>query len=244
MSKKFSWLSLLLVGILLSVSGCGSASFQVGIEPAAEAESDLQDLPASAPEEGQAALVASSDEVVADVSEEADPPAEPAEPAVTGVEYDAEGGGVYTNAEYGFRFSFPTGWTLTETPGQEMPEESGFDQGPSIQLTKDDILLFIGYRHAGEQVIWWTGVGAFGDEIPLGPLTFLGQEVMQDALGIDGQVKFVSYSAVGGGQLGAGGLEFGIRLDDMSQVPFEELEIPSEIVAEAASILSSFELLP
>ena len=81
MSKKFSWLSLLLVGILLSVSGCGSASFQVGIEPAAETEGKLQDLPASAPEEGQAALVASSDEVVADVSEEADPPAEPAETA-------------------------------------------------------------------------------------------------------------------------------------------------------------------
>jgi hypothetical protein len=241
MMKKTVLSALLLAAVLLTVSACTSATIEVGVEPPAE-ENTIETLPTESIEDQTAGLLPASEEGDAD-----DLPAEDvsaADAPVDGVVFNDDGSSTYTNIEYGFRFSFPAGWSLTETPYEEMPEESGFDRGPSIQLTNSDILLFIGYRHAGEQAIWWTGVGAFGPEISRDTIVFLGQDVMQVAHGSDGQVKFVAFESADGGPISAGDLEFGIRMDDMSQAPFEELEIPQNTIDDAAAILTSFELLP
>lgn len=239
MSKKIVLSILLLSSTLLAVSGCGGAIVEVGVESSPEEKNDGASLPAEPVEDQTAGLLPAAEEN----AEEAPATAETDFP-VDGVVLNEDGSSTYTNTEYGFRFSFPAGWSLAETPAQDMPDEGGPDQGPSIQLTKSDILLFIGYRHAGEQVIWWTGVGAFGGEISRDALTFLGQDVIQVAHGYDTQVKFVAFESADSWTISADDLEFGIRMDDISQVPFEELEIPPEIVAEAGGILSSFELLP
>jgi hypothetical protein len=241
MMKKTILSALLLSAVLLTVSACTGATIEVGVEPSTE-ENTIETLPTESIEDQTAGLLPATeeggaDELPAEEASEADAP-------IDGVVFNDDGSSTYTNTEYGFRFSFPAGWSLAETPYEEMPEESGFDRGPSIQLTNGGVLLFIGYRHAGEQAIWWTGVGAFGPEISRDAIAFLGQDVMQIAHGSDGQVKFVAFESADGGTISAGDLEFGIRMDDMSQVPFDALEIPPNNIQEAATILSSFELLP
>ena len=243
MSKKIVLMGLLLLLVLVAISGCSSGIIEVGVEPAIEKPSEAKLLPEESalgdnaiPEE--AVEPAPADGPAQDASiAEADAP-------VDGIVYNDDGSSTYTNTEYGFRFTYPAGWSLAETPYEEMPEESGFDRGPSIQLTKDEILLFIGYRHAGDNAIWWTGVGAFGPEMSRETIGFLGQDIIQMAHGYDGKVKFVGYEAASGGQISADGLEFGIRMDDMQQALVDDLEIPSDILTEADAILTSFELLP
>jgi hypothetical protein len=216
---------------------------EVGIEPAIEKTSEAELLP-DEPASGDNAMPGEAVETAS-----VDVPAQDASTAETGeltdgVVYNDDGSSTYTNTEYGFRFTYPAGWSLAETPYEIMPEESGFDRGASIQLTNGDILLFVGYRHAGDQAIWWTGVGAFGPEMSRDTINFLGQDLIQAAHGYDGQVKFVDYQAAAGEPISADGLEFGIRMDDMSGRSVDEMEIPSEIIDEAAAILTSFELLP
>lgn len=242
MSKKVVLSGILLTLILLTVSGCTGTIMEVGVESPSQEEADVKPLSGERVEDQTAGLLPSIDEEAEAEAPQEVSPAEVDTP-VDGVVLNADGSSTYTNTEYGFRFTYPAGWSLAETPYEEMPEESGFDRGPSIQLTNGDILLFIGYRHAGEQAIWWTGVGAFGPEMSRDTINFLGQDLIQAAHGYDGQVKFVDYQAAAGGPISADGLEFGIRMDDMSQAPVDDLEIPPNIIEEASGILGSFELL-
>ncbi len=150
-----------------------------------------------------------------------------------------EGWAFYTNVEYGFSFHFPPDWTLREAPEKDSTAEGGLHYGRAIQLEKQGILLYIGYRRASEDYfLGGTGTPA-GDPEPRGIALFLGQGVEKTALVFEDKVKNVTYTPAT-----VNDLTFVIRLDDMDFADFHEVDIPEAVQWEADKILGSFQSIP
>jgi putative hemolysin len=147
-----------------------------------------------------------------------------------------EGWGTYTNDDYGFTFRYPPAWILEEEPERDETSQGGRHYGPALKLTRDTAMLFIGYKYASQDYIWWTGVGAWGDAEDQGMVAFLGQMLEKTAMVFEGKVNYVGY-----GMAEAGDLAFGIRLDDISGGAPDEVEIPEDVQHEVDQILGSFE---
>jgi len=231
---KFSSLFSILLLLSLSLSACGGIS--LGIENPTEITT-LEGTPAGVgvkeevTPEGQGGqeepLPSPSQGEGSEIQETATP--EPTPPSY-------EGWQQYANTDYGFAFYYPLGWTLEEVAEKNMGEGLTM-MGASVQLQKDGLLLFIGYKKADEDRIFWTGMPA-GDFELLDPLTFLGQSTQKNALVLDGKVKAVSYTFTT-----VNDLTFAIRLDDRSGIDYAAVDLPFDLQQEADQILSSFSLI-
>jgi hypothetical protein len=150
---------------------------------------------------------------------------------------------VYINEEYGFGFTFPGTWSLEK-----------IDHG--VVLEKATYRLAIHFRREDEDVPHYfgrTGFGA-GNLIDTGKINFFGRVFPNKE---DGQVagKFISVNkllyegkakAVIYGEyslIEVNELLFMIILEDL-ETDYIALDIPEEIIAEANSIVESFQLIP
>ncbi|MEJ2750742.1 MAG: hypothetical protein P8183_22970 [Anaerolineae bacterium] len=143
----------------------------------------------------------------------------------------SSGGGpnlTYANSDYGFSFTYPTAWTLSEEPH-------------FITLSQGDVKFIIGYRRNDENVILGPGGVAAGDLETAGVVNFAGQEVERVALVYEGKVKAVYYGYPGQ-YVPADSLEFFLNLADFSQVDYNEVELAANLQAEVDAIVSSFSL--
>ena len=142
----------------------------------------------------------------------------------------------YTNTEYGFSFKYPPDWYLDP----EVPA-SGEGELPlmkSINLSKGDLWLQIGYKYASEEGVMGSGVSA-GDLVPRAPTSFLGQQIQKSWLVYNDGVKNILYDMTT-----VSDLSFAGSLSLTSGVDYETAVIAPESEFEVDLILSTFELIP
>jgi hypothetical protein len=108
-------------------------------------------------------------------------------------------------------------------------------------FSNDSIRLQIVYRRSGEQVALWTRTGLpAGDFVVMdGQVSFLGQTLTNSGLVYLDRLKMVFYGGVPVTTVQAEAMEFTITLEDRG-ADYLDLDIPSEILAEAEAILTSF----
>lgn len=144
----------------------------------------------------------------------------------------------YTNAEYGFTFSYPSSWSLAEVNDADFV-------GPgsrSVQLSQGTVKLVIGYRQAGEEVAIGGSGAPAGELVARGSLDVLGQEVDRNVIVYEGEDKAVMYGQPGA-PIAASGLEFAPRMDDFARMDYEETELSQSVQDDADFILSSLALI-
>jgi len=134
----------------------------------------------------------------------------------------------YENSEYGFSFTYPTGWTPIELQNRV-----------SLAYQALSISLRIGVRLATEDVeLVRSGVPA-GDLIREGTVAFLGQVLERNVLVYQEKDKAVLYN--NGGEIEVDGLVFVISLES-NRFDYKSIEIPEDIQGQVDQILESFEL--
>jgi len=134
----------------------------------------------------------------------------------------------YANDEYGFTFSYPETWTLTEEPQR-------------IMLNHGTIRLSIAYGWAANPgfrpMSGRTGLPA-GDLLYSDKILFLGQTVPVHVLAYERKDKMLLYGD--SGLIEAGNLVFSIWLEDPEGANYEALDLPGTVKDEAKEILESF----
>lgn len=134
----------------------------------------------------------------------------------------------YENGAYGFSFTYPPGWMPVELPNRV-----------SITHQGSAIALRIWVKQPAEDVtIVRTGVPA-GDLVERGMVTFLGQELIKNALVYQGKDKAVLYNNAG--EISVGDLIFAISLES-NRSDYESIAIPENVQEQADKILESFAL--
>jgi hypothetical protein len=131
----------------------------------------------------------------------------------------------YSNETYGFKFTYPETWALSE-------------QDHGVILMKGTNRLEINFRWADEQIDQFgrTGMGA-GDFIYAGKVNFMNQVIPAEALFFQKKTKAVFYGE--SGLVETGDLVFVIALEDL-ETDYTEVDLSEEIIAEAGTILESF----
>lgn len=147
-----------------------------------------------------------------------------------------EGWTEYNNGIYGFHFRYPPGWTLEEVPaGLNPATESMPASGPAIRLTKGGVVVYIGYRRLTESYfLGGTGMPA-GEFEDRGQVAFLGDHLDKQALVFEGKDKALVYKTYQGATL-----VFLIRVDDLSQIDYSQVEVPMDVQLEIDKILGTF----
>ena len=132
----------------------------------------------------------------------------------------------YTNDFYGFKFTYPETWALSE-------------EDHRVILMKGTNRLGINFRWAGEQIDHFgrTGMGA-GDFIYAGKVNFMNQVTPAEALLFEKKTKAVFYGE--SGLVETGDLVFVIALEDL-ETDYTDVDLSDEIITEAGTILESFE---
>ncbi|MCJ7624262.1 MAG: NBR1-Ig-like domain-containing protein [Anaerolineaceae bacterium] len=158
------------------------------------------------------------------------------EPTVESTPDDYPGWEQYTNEIYGFSFRYPSTW-MVEDISYENPVGGTVNM---VQLSQDTLTLFIEYGFSYELIgSGGTGIGA-GEIQSLGEATFFDQTVATSALVYQGKTKTIFFNAPGR-IIPVSDLVYVLSLQDTAQVPYEELEIPADVLDEVAQILGSFE---
>ncbi|MCB9420147.1 MAG: PT domain-containing protein [Ardenticatenaceae bacterium] len=135
----------------------------------------------------------------------------------------------YANDAYGFSFTYPAHWTLSEEPH-------------FIELSQGDVKFIIGYRRSDENVILGPGGVGAGELELAGVVNFAGEEVERVALVYEGKVKAVYYGYPGQ-YLPAGELEFFLNLTDLSRDDYSDVELATNLQTEVDAIVTSFSLV-
>ena len=131
----------------------------------------------------------------------------------------------YANDFYGFKFEYPSTWTLTE-----------IDHG--ILLMQDANRLTVNFHWANEDIApFRTGMAA-GTPIYSDKISFMGQVVPVYIVELDHLTKYVLYSEKG--EINVDDLVFVAVLEDL-KTDYTTLDLPETVIAEAALILESFE---
>jgi len=131
----------------------------------------------------------------------------------------------YTNDFYGFKFDYPETWTL-----KEKDHRVELKQGPNT--------LQISFRWGDEDFNFGRTGMAAGTPIYSDKIIFMRQVIPQYTVELDHRVQYVIYS--GTSLVEVDDLAFGIILED-TLTDYNELDIPDEVIAEAKTILESFE---
>lgn len=133
----------------------------------------------------------------------------------------------YVNEMYGFSIEPAEGWTTEEDSNH-------------VIFRNRDYFLFVGYKSQDEVVPpFRTGMpsGEFAEGVSA---MLLGQELPSERLVNDDKTKVVEYSP----GVGAGDLRLYVWLDAEGEaMPYEEVNIPPEIIEQANEIIASFAFL-
>jgi putative hemolysin len=133
----------------------------------------------------------------------------------------------YINEAYGFSFDPPSDWTI------EGYEDYLLFRRPGFQV-------FVGFQLAGEEPKpFRTGMPS-GEFVDSGTVNLLGQPVPKQILVSNGKNKVVAYD----GRIKVGDLILVMYLDavETTEVSYDDLNIPPEIMGEADQIIASFAL--
>ncbi len=141
----------------------------------------------------------------------------------------------YDNPAYNFTFTYPNSWEAVEDPGGE--PIAGGESAPSIQLSKDDYLLIIQYKHLSEASTLGPGSLPPGDVVDAGRVPFFDGEIPKNSLVFEEAIKQVFYGDR------VQNLEFYIQLGAVSQDNYADISIPDDTQAEVDQILASFDFL-
>ena len=131
----------------------------------------------------------------------------------------------YTNDFYGFKFDYPETWTLKEKDHR-------------VELKQGANTLQINFRWANEDFNYGRTGMAAGTPIYSDKIIFMREIIPQYTVELDHRVQYVIYS--GTFLVEVDDLVFGIILED-TLTDYNELDIPDEVIAEAKTILESFE---
>ena len=131
----------------------------------------------------------------------------------------------YINDFYGFKFEYPETWTLKEKDHR-------------VELKQGNNTLQISFRWANEDFNFGRTGMAAGTPIYSDKIIFMRETIPQYTVELDHRVQYVIYS--GTSLVEVDDLDFGIILED-TLTDYNELDIPDEIIAEAKTILESFE---
>ena len=211
--KNHKMIYLVLLSLIV-IFGCGS----VNINPlqAGPAEGDKLEIPPVLPESGEAdSDLVNADEIVG-IEIGIEPTSTP----------DAQ---IYTDQDYGFAFTFPETWILSE-----------IDHG--VVLKKGSTQLSINFRRANEDINPYfgrTGLGA-GDLIYSDKVIFFDQVIPANQLQYETLTKAVLYGEPELIEIGE--LVFMIVLEDL-ETDYMTVNIPDEVMLEAKNILESFTLI-
>lgn len=138
----------------------------------------------------------------------------------------------YSNEENGISFNYPTNWAMEE-------------EANAFVFRNGSVILRVGYRVPGETADLWgrTGMPA-GEVLPMdGTVSFLDESMAKYGLFFEDGLKLVFYGGEPGTILQSSDMEFTIILDDPLS-DYQTLDIPEEVLAEAETILASFEVEP
>ena len=131
----------------------------------------------------------------------------------------------YTNDFYGFKFDCPETWTLKEKDHR-------------VELKQGNNTLQISFRWGDEDFNFGRTGMAAGTPIYSDKIIFMRETIPQYTVELDHRVQYVIYS--GTVLVEVDDLVFGIILED-TLTDYNELDIPDEVIAEAKTILESFE---
>ena len=131
----------------------------------------------------------------------------------------------YTNDFYGFKFGYPETWTLKE-------------QDHGVDLKQGSNHLRINFRWANEDFNFGRTGAAAGTPIYSDKIIFMREVIPQFTVELDHLTKYVIYSDTFLVEIDD--LVFGIVLED-TITDYNELDLPDEVIAEAKTILESFE---
>jgi putative hemolysin len=134
---------------------------------------------------------------------------------------------VYANDSYGFSISLPDPWTIEEHPDY-------------LIISKPGYRLFLGFQGAEEEPKPFRTGMPEGNFVDGGSATLLGQPIPMQILVFDGKNKVVSY----GGRIKAGNLILVMYLDgvESTDINYQDINIPPEIIAEVNQIIASLAL--
>ena len=142
---------------------------------------------------------------------------------------------VYENAPFGFSFTYPGVWTLTEQPGSETAN-------PAVLLEREDALLVIEYGLLADI----QGLRAVPepprDGSQLQPVAFLDQSLPRVEYLQNGQVKLAAYP---GWQdvFQVNDLFFRIILQPAQDASASEADLGDDLLDEVTGIIESFEFI-
>ena len=131
----------------------------------------------------------------------------------------------YTNNFYGFKFDYPETWTLKEKDHR-------------VELKQGTNTLQINFRWANEDFNFGRTGMAAGTPIYSDKIIFMREVIPQYTVELDHRAQYVIYS--GTTLVEVDNLVFGIILED-TLTDYNELDLPDEVIAEAKTILESFE---
>jgi hypothetical protein len=131
----------------------------------------------------------------------------------------------YTNDFYGFKFDYPETWNKSE-----------IDHG--VVLMKGTNRLGINFRWINENHNFGRTGMAGGTPIYSDKIHFMGRVIPEYIVELDHLAKFVIYSDTVLVEIDD--LTFGIVLEDL-ETDYMTLDLPEEIIAEAKTVLESFE---
>ena len=131
----------------------------------------------------------------------------------------------YTNDFYGFKFDYPETWTLKEKDHR-------------VELKQGTNTLQINFRWANEDFNFGRTGMAAGTPIYSDKIIFMREVIPQYTVELDHRTQYVIYS--GTTLVEVDNLVFGIILED-TLTDYNELDLPDEVIAEAKTILESFE---
>ena len=131
----------------------------------------------------------------------------------------------YTNNFYGFKFDYPETWTLKEKDHR-------------VELKQGTNTLQINFRWANEDFNFGRTGMAAGTPIYSDKIIFMREVIPQYTVEFDHRAQYVIYSDTF--LVEVDDLVFGIILED-TLTDYNELDLPDEVIAEAKTILESFE---
>ncbi|MCE5207506.1 MAG: hypothetical protein LLG42_04260 [Chloroflexi bacterium] len=139
----------------------------------------------------------------------------------------------YENPQYGFAFTYPDTWALTEQAGD------GSSKNPLILLSQSNVQLAMEYGFLSEILGLESITLPSGEWIDLDPISFFDESLPSGEILEDGRVKLVAFPELSGVFL-VNGLFFRITLQPAGNLSQSEIDFETDLLDEVNGIIESF----